>query len=174
MLFATEWEAQRHAAAAAYGFQVFAMPVYPTYDDCPSFLRFVGPVTSSISQSFAQEVAAYRIRLTPVWPGPYGPPDDRPTPSGVPIHDARVVYAVGPDEGGPSEDEEAWPEEEQAVPEVSVLFETPEAAKRHVALSTWMERYFALPVYARYEDCPPEKRYLQRGEPLSQRVLPKP
>jgi hypothetical protein len=70
-----------------------------------------------------------------------------------------TVYAVGSNE--------EW------SPEVDVLYEKEEDARRHVDATYYMLDVHPLPVYASYEDCPSEKRYLRGGPQLSQLVKAK-
>lgn len=146
VLFASEADAARHAEAAYYGFDVFALPVYATYEDCPPAFRLTGPESRDFRKVLADEVAALR----------HGIPTGTADAAGF---RGRTVWAVGSHEEG--------------SPEVTSLFASREPAREHVKRSYYMQRVFSLPVYAKYDDCPPSQRYLEPGPALSQLVTAK-
>jgi hypothetical protein len=149
-LFTSLREAQRHADGAAYEFSVFALPVYEDYGEVPRALRPLSSVAVlGIRERVSDELtltadALMEGDVAPVAPGP--------------------VIAVG-------EFESTGPQE------VRLLFTRASDAARYlqdaVDWAAGMQWSDTRPVYASYDDCPPEARYNVPGPALSQHVRPR-
>lgn len=145
-IYANVDQARRHANGSAYLFDVFALPVYETYEDCPEPWRLTDSGRSSASaphRLLVEEIASAELRM------------DSP-----PLSDADpVLWAVG--------------SHEDSSPEVWVLYENTAEAARHVDAAYFMLRAFPVAVYENYEACPPERRFTESGPPLSQLIKPR-
>ncbi|MDA0167143.1 hypothetical protein OM076_43180 [Solirubrobacter ginsenosidimutans] len=147
-LYTSRREAQRHAAAAAYVFQVFALPVYEDYGEVPRWLRPPWRFGTRFRERVADEVeltadALMEGELEAVEAGP-------------------VVAVIDFDPPEPQE--------------VRLLFTHTSAAAPYLQdRADWAEpqRSDTMPVYGSYEACPPGQRYTAPGPPLSQLVLPR-
>jgi len=149
-LFTSRLEAQRHADAAAYVFEVFVLPVHDRYEETPRALRPDSWVkVTELARAAGDESVLAADALA--------------TGQAAPV-DAGSVYAVGDFDS-------------TQLPEVRLLFVREADAQRYLDVSLasgtgaqWME---VMSVYANYDACPRQVRYREAGPALSQLVRPR-
>jgi hypothetical protein len=146
VIFGARREAERHAALSSYEFDVFALPVYERYEDCPVGLRLeASPSPSPSITTMAEDEPAFAALVAS---------STEATPESVP---PNPVFGVG-----------TW--ERQGEPEVWVLYASQAEAERHAELAYYAVETRELRVFASYAECPRTERYLSGGAALSQRV----
>ncbi|MDA0160462.1 hypothetical protein OM076_09305 [Solirubrobacter ginsenosidimutans] len=147
-LFASQREAQRHADAAAYVFEVFALPVYEDCSELPRWLRHPWR-----SQARWRERITDEVTLTA----------DALTAGEIEVVEAGTVAAVVDfDPPEPQEVRLLFTHVSVAAPYLR------EAADWNVTL-----RAETTPVYGSYDDCPPEQRFTAPGLMPFQGVHPR-
>jgi hypothetical protein len=148
-LFTSRGEAERYAQAAAYTFEVFALPVYGRYAETPAALRPTGDVTVDLAARAIDEVT---ITDTAVAAGDLEPAE------------AGYVVAVGDFES-------------TQLPEVRLLFARETDARHYLrealAAAAGQQWSRQMRVYASYDECPPGERHDRPGPALSQLVTPR-
>ena len=148
VLFGNEHEAQRHAHFSAYRFDVFPLPVYDTYEDCPAVARLDDSGISRAMFTLPDDEIEFARLL-----------EHSPEEGAVRGVARDTVYAIG----GYNDTE----------PNVCVLYASAEEARRHVDSAYPHMKAFPLIVYRTYDGCPADARYVTAGGPLSQLVVPK-
>lgn len=150
VLFETEGEARQHAEKSCYDFDVFPLPVYQSYSECPLPLRLTEARPFWPEKVFREALERALSAELVTTKGQRSKLADR---------GCRIVWAVG--------------SHEECSPEVNALYASEEDAQQHVDQAYCMSRVFAISIYLTYGDCPLDKRYGEQGPPLSQRVKAK-